>query len=310
MAKYYLCVDLKNTNEKIETCYLYYGELKDICKFTSYCTDGKMLLNCMPHGDSNARDLIQNNLLSFPNNNTFYIKKTKSDKQKIPVLYKKDEDVVYITPRFIAPWVEKNYHVADEPGIQATTSEKKKTLYNMMSDMIKGTGNTYKINNNFDDSHDSDKGITGFQNVPFWCRIAIGYDNIPFALRCICNEFDKKMEFLLFLKKDLKVPTLLENGLLENIKVSVNAKEHYSANNIKKVIEGNVYKFFNFKKIESQSKPKLEKKDSIIVPEQSDDDMDILFNNLSMYAKENGTTEAEEEYKYFDLDDILNKKQR
>lgn len=222
MPKFYLCIDIINNNtRKIETYYLVNEELESLLKYTSYCNDYNMLLNTLP---DRIKAFIKLNSYGL-NDDSFYYKKTKSS-DKIKVIYKNDEDLVYTDSKSLIYLMFKDaIFITKSEVYNNNFNPKIKEIYELMASLITKKELINIIDYNFKLKFDSDKNLEYryLDKCKLWQKIALVKTNSDLVIRYICKDSYKKLLFTLKLKEILN-ERLINNKRLEQNKRTLKNK--------------------------------------------------------------------------------------
>lgn len=222
MPKFYLCIDIINNNtRKIGTYYLVNEELESLLKYTSYCNDYNMLLNTLP---DRIKAFIKLNSYGL-NDDSFYYKKTKSS-DKIKVIYKNDEDLVYTDSKSLIYLMFKDaIFITKSEVYNNNFNPKIKEIYELMASLITKKELINIIDYNFKLKFDSDKNLEYryLDKCKLWQKIALVKTNSDLVIRYICKDSYKKLLFTLKLKEILK-ERLINNKRLEQNKRTLKNK--------------------------------------------------------------------------------------
>lgn len=225
MVKYYLCADLKDINGMAIPCYLAHEEIDKLIEYTSRYTDDIAL--------SKSLGLDKFTI------NRFYMKRNKSSDDIQNVIYKKDEDVLLMSPELLESSIIRYFKIYSNNHSNNNYDEKTKQVYEMLCVALENKDiNT--IRNNFDVVYDVDKNpdFASLRDCKLWEKIGLvsndvidcgkKYDsNILIACKRICKDLINKYKIVTFVENNSPAKVYYESK--EKLRDKV--KEEWNDNN-------------------------------------------------------------------------------
>lgn len=205
--RYCLCIELIIGGKKELFCLAKY-DLITLQKYTSFCSNANELLKFMPDYDLiGTRDYMIRNLKDPTlKEDPFSIRGTDSfHSRKIPILYKKDEDILLYSKQEIIDCIKRNYFISlNDVGSRNINDKIKQFFINIWdkyhSDEIEKTLYRIvekKIDCDKPETYDS-RYVQILNNK--WMLLGVSGKFLSYFIDYIWNDTKKRLEFINFLK--------------------------------------------------------------------------------------------------------------
>lgn len=215
--RYCLCVELIIDGKKEIICLAKY-DLITLQKYTSFCSGASELLKFMPEDDLiSTKDYILENLKdSSMKEDPFSIRGTDSfHSKKIPILYKKDEDILLYNKQEIIDCIKRKYFINLSDVENGTIDDKAKEFFASIWDKYSSdeTEKTLywivekKLDCDKPESYDSRYGKI-LNNK--WMLLGVSGKFLSYLIDNVWDDTKKRLEFINLLKS-------YDNNLLPQI---------------------------------------------------------------------------------------------
>lgn len=283
---YHLCVELTIDGQK-QIITLAKGNLLALEKYTSFCNGPLELLRTMPDKETfSSKDFLDRYLTDVNYNNDPFSIRTSNAKgsRKLPLLYKKDDDILFTNKEEIIENIRDNYKFKIEDVLSDRINEKTKNLLKELWSLFYETQSSKYFYDYIDKKLNPDKAASFDKRYEIvlsnrWMILGLSKTFLEEFIKLIYKSPRKRIELLYYLKQNYShiIPNIdsLEKqkrlGLLEKEL----SKKKINVSKIRKQINENLSEF-NLSLIPPVPEKTIEKPD--IMPYQVTREEIILYN--------------------------------